>query len=105
MRSGLAILLFLAPMTLFAEEGTRLVSLETAVNGLYAVADGKCDVEVANLKLEKEPCKLARRQGDDEHVYLVTADKRGELELIIEGTMSETSPNWKLIYRKGAQST
>ena len=105
MRSGLAILLFLAPMTLFAEEGTRLVSLETAMDGLYPVAAGKCDVEVANLKLEQEPCDLARRQGDEEHVYLVTADKSGQPVLIIEGTTSGTNPNWRLIYRKGSQST
>ena len=105
MRSGIAVLLFLAPMTLLAEEGTQLVSLETAIDGLYAVAAGKCDVEVANLKLEQEPCNLARRKGDDEHVYLVTSDKRGEPMLVIKGTMSETNPGWRLIYRKGEQST
>ena len=105
MRSGLAVLLFAAPLALHAQQGATLVSLDTAMEGLYPIAAGKCDLEVANLKLEHEPCDLARRRGDDEHVYLLTSDKAGQPVLVIEGTMSETNPNWKLIYRKGVQST
>jgi len=103
--------MLLVPLTLNAQEGTKpqegttLVSLDNAIAGLYPIAAGNCDLEVGNLKLEHEPCDLARRQGDEEHVYLLTSDKAGQPVLVIEGTMSDTNPHWKLIYRKGEQST
>jgi hypothetical protein len=97
-------LLCFTPLISGAQEYRKLVSLETAMEGLYPVAAGRCELVVANLKVD-EPCDLARKKGDDEHVYLLTSDKAGQPVLILEGKMSDTDPGWKLIYRKGEQET